>query len=270
LAVAFTVIGRGGLRADFNAGQIQTLFNSMNGGNGLVFRYDGGTSPALRGTGTDSANTNAYLNTAMSDLNQVFRSYCVNPLLGISTGVNYHGNLNLQANGTTLNAGGVALTVGAAYLYKVLATTPTSAMSSGPYEIFSNLSTTVTPGRTRETHFQEAIYALMGLATASADNIYMQFLANQFPGRSLEDYWKKEYSSTQRYDEIGDYFVFVMNVHNASTNAPAQDFMYIAHATWTTSGVPEPATFLFWTLGGLGLVCTSQVRNRRLKRLALA
>jgi hypothetical protein len=36
------------------------------------------------------------------------------------------------------------------------------------------------------------------------------------------------------------------------------------------SGVPEPATLLLWTLGGLGLTGTSWARNRRMKKLALS
>ena len=33
--------------------------------------------------------------------------------------------------------------------------------------------------------------------------------------------------------------------------------------------VPEPASVVLWTLGGLSLACTSRARNRRMKKLAL-
>jgi len=38
---------------------------------------------------------------------------------------------------------------------------------------------------------------------------------------------------------------------------------------WRDPGAPEPATVILWTLGGLSLACTSRVRNRRMKKLAL-
>jgi hypothetical protein len=50
-----------------------------------------------------------------------------------------------------------------------------------------------------------------------------------------------------------------------------QDFLYIANATYTSPVVPEPATFLLWTLGGVGIFGMNRYRTRNKNpRLALA
>jgi len=275
LAVVFTVIGSGGLRAEFNVQQIQTQFNSMNSSNPNNQGYDFLYYSQVAGnslqasSGTVRPNMSNY-NTYASDRSSYFRSFCVNPTLTVSNGQRYYGNLNIQADGTTRTVDNAVLSVGAAFLYKTYATQlPTDA---APYNIFSDLHL-----ENRSAQFEQALHYLMGLSGAPDtiwnENVYLQFLTQQYPGKT-RDYWTRDYSATQYYGEIGDYFVYVMNVNvrnaNGTTGAAGQDFLYLASATWTTSGVPEPATLLFWTLGGLGLACTSRTRSRRMKKLALA
>ena len=248
------------LRADFNAEQIANNFNTMNGGVGYRFTYKDQNLPSLQAIqGTASANLDAYLNSVASGSapNAFFRTFCVNPLDTVVANQDYIGKLNIQADGTTKTARNNALTVGAAFLYKAFATTDVSTASPA-YSIFN------IPSNGNRDDLQKAIYYLMGLDNTvnPQTNVYLQFLAQQFPERSL-DYWTSTYKSTERYDEIGDYFVFVVNVNQGTTIA--QDFLYVASATWTQSAVPEPATFLLWTLGSVGAFGISHYRRRNEK-----
>ena len=262
LAALLAVTWSGVLRADFNAQQIADAFNALNGNTGYDFMYVSNVPPTLQATpGTTMVDVSPYNNYASSSATS-FRSFCVNTFDTVSVGQRYLGNLNIQDDGTTQSMqNNTALTVGAAYLYKIFATEPVTG--AAPYNIFSNLNI-----ENRAAQLQDAIHYLMGLSTAGPDiwntNIYLQFLVQEHPERSL-DYWTNTYLSTERYTEIGDYFVFVMNVNHATTVTTGQDFLYLARATWTASAVPEPATLLLWTLGSVGALGISHYRRRNEK-----
>ena len=261
LAVTLTVMSSGGLRADLDALEVVGNFNSMNDGRGFDFQYSNSSSLISLTTTSGTQNvTNTVYTTGRGGMDGTpartyFYSFCVNPSLGtVNPGL---GNLNYEASTGytyTKNSNGTnrdALSLGAAHLYKQYATS-------------------LALGNINAGTFATALQVLNGTTSIAnwASNTYLAALLNE---NALQSYWTAKYDTRRDYAEMGNYVVFVMNVTNYNGTSQNQDFLYIAHAnTVTGNGVPEPATFLFWTLGGLGFVCTSRARSRRMKRLALA
>ena len=58
------------------------------------------------------------------------------------------------------------------------------------------------------------------------------------------------------------------NVPNATGFSGTIQAIYLSETDPGPSGVPEPATLLLWTLGGMGLAGSSWVRKRQMKKLA--
>ena len=263
IAAVFILIAAGASAfADLNAQAIVSAFNNLNptqpaaqqGYNFTYFAQAGGNSMQVT-TGRDRANLTAYTSTFASDGNNYFRSFCVETLESISNGTNYIGKLNLQADGRTKTTeSGTYLSLGAAYLYKEFAT-QLNPLGAG------NMNATLI------TAMQDAIHMTMGLASWNSSNTYIQRLMAQ---NNSQSYWMQDYYTTREYAEIGSYSVFVMNVTTLS-GAAAQDQIYIARASVVPPGVvPEPATMLLWSIGGMGLVGSSWARQRRMKKLAAA
>jgi len=246
--------------ADLNAREIYDAFNSMNGGQGFRFVHDTLVSPMLVTLTTQAGeyqnvDTTAYMSgrsgSVGSPSRTFFQTFCVAPgLPAISMGL---GKLNYnETTGQTATSQGYFLTVGAAYLYKEFAT------SLNPLGIAGEINT---------TEFVRAIRALMGITIVSrwTENIYLNALLNINNSRT---YWTERYQVNQQYSEIGDYCVFVLNVTESDGLGRFQDFLYIAPAS--PQDVPEPATFLLWSLGGMGLFGRSLARKRRMKKLAIS
>ena len=227
--------------ADMNAGEIVGNFNSMNGG--LGFRFESVISNPLVTATTQVGSTNVDISAyaagraGTTSGRTYFTTFCVQPdHIAVSPGV---GKLSFNTtNGQTVNSSGIALSLGAATLYKQYAT---GEITIANVELF-----------------RTALRVLNGNEVLSnwSTNMYLAGLAGN------RDYWTQKYDARQRYDEIGDYCVFVMQV-TTPAGAPGQDFLYIANATFTTTGVPEPATMLLWAIGGIGFAGASRIRRAR-------
>ena len=245
--------------ADLNAQAVVTNFNSMNGGRGFDFVFASSASLMTLTTtaGTTNVNNTAYAANrggTVTGGRTYFYSFCVNPSLSTTTPA--LGKLNYEASTGrtyTKNANGTnrdALSLGAAYLYKQYAT-----------------STSL--GNVTAATFTTALQELNGTISGTNWNTNM-FLAMLLSERNDQNYWKAKYDTRHEYSEMGNYVVFVMNVTNSSGAGQYQDFLYITTASGGGGGdVPEPATLLLWSLGGMGLA-GSWARKRRMKKLALS
>ena len=268
------------------AQNVVDAYNSLNGGKGFRFGYCWGAQDApyqiyykdvVSNTTNLEAYENQYPGSAMElislgwagyDLTRLFRTFCVEPETpGGGIGRNDVAKLNYSGSSTHVDPSGVALTVGAAYLY-------TQFSQDALLGIFPEN----TARDSAEKVIGNAIRYLMGytsevgqLNNQGWDNNVLQYLLTVNNDR---DYWLGVYNPDAYYTEIGNYSVFVMNVWE-SNGTNSQDFLYLAKADIpydpsVGGDVPEPAALLLWTLGGLGLVCSSRAHKRRMKRLAFA
>jgi len=260
VAILLTVAASQSVYADLNAREIRDRFNSMNGGQGFSFIPDVLQRPTLltltTQAGSQNVDTSAYISGRKGSIGSqtFFQTFCVSPQLDVcSVGL---GKLNYdETTGLSKNkqGNGYALTLGAAYLYKEFATSLT------PLGI---------TGEINPMDFAQAIRALMATVTVSDwdGNIYLKKLLSI---NDDYDYWRSLYHANQRYSEIGDYCVFVINVTDSNGEGEYQDFLYIARAEGPPV-IPEPATLLLWSLGSLGLFGTSLARKRRMKKLIIS
>ncbi len=237
--------------ADLDAASVVSSFNGMNGtGQGYRFTYRADGSlvyVTAQDGGYARADTSAYVGGTYGS--NYFTTFCVEPTVSITNPA--MGKLNYNAsNGETRNSSGVALTFGAAYLYKQYATGAISVTSA-------------TSGA-----FTAALQVLMGTQTLT-NWLGNTFLSGLQAANSDKSYWTKIYDTRKEYSEIGQYSVFVMQVTNVNGGGDYQDFLYIAKTSGGSSVVPEPASILLWSLGGLGLA-GSWARKRRMKKLALS
>jgi len=268
--------------AELNAGTLVNTFNGMNGGAGFHFTF------RTWGTGTNTTGqietqagytTNGNVNIGAYTANSSgtttgsnwFRSFCVTPEILISGG-NYIGTLDWKA-GTGVNAGkmisqtsdGKTLSLGAAYLYMLYATSNDGIVLGQSFNAGA-LSQAINVLNGGNFSYPD-VSGWPGVTTWN-DNIYLNALLGKLNDTS---YWTQAYDARQNdygVAQMGNYSVFVMRVKDSS-GVEKQNFLYIAEATPIISGVPEPATMLLWSLGGMGLV-GSWVRQRRLKKLAIA
>ena len=243
--------------ADFDARNIQQGFDAMNSGDDFIFTFKAdsqGGDILTSANGKDDVDITAYSSPlgrgGFDTLQQsYFRTFCVEPGASVKENEVLIGTLNYELKGTemvTQTSSGDELTLGAAILYKEFAVDGRSAAS-----------------------LREAILVLMGMNSITnwANNAHLWYL---YKINQDKDVWTANYDPAQYHDMIGDYCVFIMDVVSATDRqGNRQDFLYIAKVN-TNTDVPEPASLLLWTLGGLGAVSTSWARKRRLKKLAAA
>ena len=244
------VAGSGSVFADLNAIDIYNSFNATNGGQGFRFTHEftqGWLRKLTTEPGYENVDFSAYVNGLTGGINY-FTTVCVQP--DVNFGNSVVGLLNYdEVNGTSQNSQEHYLSVGAAFLYKQYATGEL-LVNSGEEGIAFNRAIQVLMHEEIETNWN--------------NNYFLRYLLLEI--KHDTDYWFADYYPAQHYDEIGDYCVFVMQVTDLS-GGDKQDFLYIAPAT-PPDDVPEPATVLIWTLGGMGLV-GSWMRQRRTKKLSL-
>ena len=261
--------------AEFNPQKVVDDFRNLNvSGTGFDFssnpvwgtQNDGGNAYRyfVARNGSDLPDLSAYAGYAR--IENGFRAYCIDVHVqptaqkGTAT-LNYN-----AAKGTTYNASGDILTVGAAWLFAQYARgilpgyDETDLYDGDSVDMFYDALTVLMSGTNKEkVDF-----------FSTSDNIFSVVMrdAGEVYGYTVAD-WISTYDMRDRYDGIGDFAVFVMSIKG--TNGKGyQDFLYLAPADYGSGGggVPEPATLLLWTLGCMGLSSTSWVRKRRMTKLA--
>ena len=259
--------------ADYSAQTISKEFAGMNGGRGYVYdtsQNEGYLSPlptrgfdlVVNPTGLDAFYNNRFWSIDLS-------------ADGTCDGI-YWGKLSPYPftdsyDGFSKTNEGVYLTLGAAYLYKQYAT---GAFPNAYIDIYDH------------KYLEDAIRAAMKIIVNDPYQVDIMYYyvnydwdSNPYTRALLaensdKNYWLARYDNTWRYDEIGDYCVFVMNLDAASStySIPKGDGLYIAEGSEFRNtdqpGVPEPAMLLLWTLGGLGLAGSSWGRSCRTKKIA--
>ena len=261
LACALAVVSYGVALADLTPQQIKTQFDGL-GANGWSFNSSQSPEKVFSATNAASVpDLSAYIASTRGSggtANYSFYSFCANGALGSTAS----GTATLSYNPTTgvsQNASGGVLSVGAAYLYKQYAT---GQLASFDYA-------TLPQNAPRSTDASLLASALSILMTRNVTTINNAVPTNKYIAAMLQvntaAYWANTYSLNQRYAEIGDYAVFIMNIRNAS-GASTQDFFYVAKADLGDGGqVPEPATLLLWSLGSIGTVGVGYYRQRNKK-----
>jgi len=257
LAVAITLVNCGIVCADLTPNQIVAQFNGL-GTNGWSFTSGSSTeryfAPANAAFTPDRS---AYHPNALGTGTNRFHTFCIEPnspsLASSGTAVlNFSGG-----NSTRVSIDNKAVSVGTAFLYQQFAT---GAFSSSLYN-YTNASQRASDYSvllsTLRVLMEPQTYGSLNWST----NKFLAYLLTVNPNQS---YWTGVYNPGIRYNEIGNYAVFVMNIHNASGGGEYQDFLYIARADYGGGGggVPEPATLLLWTLGGIGAFGVGRYRKR--------
>ena len=260
MVCAMTMVSYGVALADLTPQEIKTYFDGL-GPNGWGFSSS--QSPEKVFTASNAARVpdlSAYIASTRGGggtANYTFYSFCANGAIGATAS----GNAKLSydsATGLSKNANGGVLTVGAAYLYSQYATGQLAGFD------YASLPQTGTRGASDAPLLASALGTLM---TGNVTSITNAASSNKYLAAMLQyrtaDYWATAYNLNQRYDEIGDYAVFIMNITNSSGQS-TQDFFYVAKANLGGGGdqVPEPATLLLWSLGSVGVAGVGYCRKR--------
>ena len=233
-------------RADFTAADVVSQFNGLNSGRGYIFTYTSVSNEGqMKAVGSSIPSITAY--TSNTSAANYFNSYCVEKDRTITSGAQYSAQLNYSGN-STKNSTGNALTLGAAYLYQQYAAGTLTGFN------YANRATSATA-------LQEAMHILTTQPYAAwGSNTFL----NQLLAQNSQTYWLQTYDPGKRYDEIGDYSVFVMQVKSITGTGDYQDFVYVAKVdSPPNSDVPEPATMLLWLTGGLSALGYGYAKKRR-------
>ncbi|MCL2118169.1 MAG: PEP-CTERM sorting domain-containing protein [Planctomycetaceae bacterium] len=264
-------------------------FNSMNSNRGFVFKMyndqyysvppGAGEMRLLNSDGNVMPDLSAY-NSALGTAGTIsgkdyFQTFCVSPDILMNVGEESQGQLSYVASRFTRTTPvaangyvGESLTFGAAFLYKQFASGALNYAYTG-----------TDAARTADAiALQNMIWYLQGKPTVGGgsitDNKYYSYLNSALSGTGFDMY--AAYDLTVNYGNfMDDYKVFVMNtsVDTALTRMPGsqarQDVLYVTRDGGGGGQVPEPASLLLWTLGGMGLAGASW-RKRRMKKHALS
>ena len=234
-------------RADLTVGDIVSQFNGLNGGRGYMFTYSSVSNEGqMKLTGTTMPPTTAYASSTSGA--NYFNSYCVEEGTSITNNAQYSAQLNYSGN-STKNSTGNALTLGAAYLYQQYAAGTPAGFN------YSNRAASAAA-------LQSAMHILTTQPYTSWGN--SNTFLNQLLAQNTQAYWLQAYDPGTRYNEIGDYSVFVMQVKSITGTGDYQDFVYVAKVAGPPSNdVPEPATMLLWLTGGLSALGFGYAKKRR-------
>lgn len=271
LIAALLLLAPGMVAADFNALDYVMSFNAMNSNQGISFQLVSGTgygdSAEVRLTSTGIgtfADTSAYSTSNQISGSNYFSSFCVSNE-SFTIGATANGKLNYDY-GVTRTRDELAITLGAAWLYKLFATGEINSVLGGynslgePMYIYS-----IFPERNANAAaFQQALKMLIGAdqTTSWNSNNYtytlIQYAMDTMGMTSSQamNFWTQNYALNTNYDLMGDYVVFSMYSSQGS-------YLYMTTKSGGGSDVPEPATILIWTLGGMGLAGSAWRRNRK-------
>ena len=239
--------------ADFNAADYVTHFNSLNNGQGYRFTYGYDNEVQLtQVSGTDNFDLSAYDTSRSTGRTDYFRTFCNEPTQGVNN--TYKGSLNYNTTtGVTKNSLGYAVKLGTAVLYSQFA-----AGTLKDYD-YDGLLRSID-----SSYMTAALRATMGVTIVNNwnSNKYLAQLLAINPDKS---YWTSAYNPNQRYDEVGDYAVFALNVYS-STGGGQQDFFFVTSTNYSRGSVPEPATLLLWSISGISLAGASWRKYRSKKK----
>ena len=249
--------------ADFNVTAFVNQFNNT-GGHRINYASTSGELKIdiLSGRPVDlSAYIKSNTSSGTADMaGTYFKSFCVEPVgaTGLGYGVlNYNGGRSsVISNDSRYN--GKTVNIGTAVLYSQFAS---GTLSGFPYSGFDEL------GNSRGTWAYELRHAIRATMGVEEEVLWRsnRYLSQLLDINSDQNYWMRVYDPGQYYSEVGDYAVFVMNVTTGAYGAGTQiqDFLYVTNVDYGNgSDVPEPATILLWSLGGLTFV-GAKVRRRK-------
>ncbi|MDR1491798.1 MAG: PEP-CTERM sorting domain-containing protein [Planctomycetaceae bacterium] len=169
------------------------------------------------------------------------------------------GTLN-YSDGLTKTSDGKALNVGIAYLYMKYATG-----TLGGYDYASDSN----------AHALNDAFQML-LNNDLSGGYENEFLRDMILNASDPSTWLTPYNVNDVYPYIGDYAVYVMNLYEFIVLPEYEyygyvptggDILYLARRIDNVGGAetPEPATLLFWSLGGLTLCGVAWRRKRNCK-----
>ena len=271
VAAILLAVVKAPVSADLIAGvslNAQSVVNSFNAGGGIPFVYS-----AVHANGNWHTFSGAYPTSAYAP-GKGGSGYLVTLSVEDSVSAMTPGvaKLNYANNTTTTRTENKSLSVGAAFLYAMYASGQKNPINLQNYANWIR-GLMYTPGT------QLNIDA--GAWTTQAALMYLLEINSNI------NYWTSLYNPDAYYTEIGNYSVFVVNAESMSGSSALQNYLYLANATNpydyvppVDSGapgetgepdvVPEPATLLLWTLGGIGMAGASWARKRRMKKLTPA
>ena len=277
-----------------NAQAVVQSFNSLNNGKGYAF-YSGGS---IAGSGDIIEHLSATVNNPNNKKEHpnddaYYRKSNQGGFYTIRletagdqtwTTCKWEGNLN-YANGMSTSTNGQNLTIGAAYLYKMMATT--SWLNRNVFLQDENPEFVIFEAAMRRVMDYDSVLSPLSYdkgqftankprdlspyqdlidATMKWDNRYLQMLLEI---NDDKDFWTSAYNPDAYYEEIGNYSVFMMNSYRNNDINWYTDYLYIAKAAtpyWSDGGTnpvaPEPATMLMF---GTGLLTLPFVRRLRKK-----
>jgi hypothetical protein len=265
--------------ADLTPLEIRNQFNAMNVNRGYVFEMYNDQYYAIPPSSGEMRLLNLYPN-QMPDTSAYnvdmgtagafgergyFQTFCVTPEIIMDVGTETAGKLNYDGTYTKTTATaangyvGETLTFGAAYLYKQFASGELDYAYLGANSQRTNDAIAL----------QDMIWYLQGKPILGSDSImdnkYYAYLNDTLSGTGFDMF--AAYDLNANYGNLmDDYKVFVMNTSVATSarmpgTQPRQDVLYVVRDG--SDVVPEPASILLWTLGGLG-AAGAAYRKRRL------
>lgn len=218
--------------------------NSQNGGNGLSYTYQYSAGVEFRVTVGAGQTLDLSAYDSKTRGTNTFQSFCAESNAGVYTNTASYGKLSLRGN-YSYNSSNKALSVGAAYLYKMFAV---GDLTNYNYATGSNA-----------TAFRTSLWAAMGSTTVSnwANDA---FLSQLLAINSDQNFWLGAYDVSQYYSFIGDYTVLIMDCWT-TTGYNTQDVFYLVNGSGGSTSTPEPTTLAMWFLGTGLLPLSYRVRK---------
>jgi len=299
----FLITFSGSALADLATTQFVESFNNMNGLDSLGYPqgylftrqissdfYGGSNSGEIRLVNNPDADPSlgrtpklsAYSDLTANDgtgTNFYFQTFVVAPEQTKMQEYEYlNSQLHYRTNPSQTNTDGYSnpLTLGVAYLYKEFAAGKLGKGTDYEYHYETGRADSA-------VQLQDAIWFLMssGLSTDIRDqyfneymvnsstdwgnNIFLEYLLTLPISKGNPDFWLAVYDPAGNYgDLMGNAKVFVMNVYGPRTRSFGPDRQDVLFVTLDGgSDVPEPATFLLWTLGSLGAAGVAYRKRRK-------
>lgn len=271
IVVAIVIANSGSVFADITPSEIVAKFNGLQDGNGWSFSTTihgelGDTEWLFSTNGdlvdeTTTPDLSVYTG-ATSTTDGTFYTFCANNVVTIPNGdISGYALLNYDpTTGETKNISGVALTVGAAWLYSQYAQGALDGFRYDPDVNTAGSERYEDALLLRETLLLVTTVTAEEIGNAASTNKFVRALLNANPST---DYWVETYDVNKFYSEIGNIAVFVMNL-TSGTGGTGEEYQDMYYATVVDYGgeAPEPTTLLLWVLGSIGTLGVGYCRKR--------